>query len=203
MKDESGRRSEKYPAPCRKSKQATGLEGRQPPRESPMLPVVLSCFLERACQNPGPLDSPKLSQSPGGPPSLWRLASAGLPRKLSQRPPRWGAGRALAAPPGLLLTSSLAEVPDLASCELASSREMMRGWLGKVPFPLFLCIFGKERQLVALRGGFVLAPGKGVRMVCGLRPLSQTEMQWLWEEGAPFPTQVPSSTLPSHTFSTL
>ena len=124
MKDESGRRSEKYPAPCRKSKRATGLKGRQPPHESPALP---SCFPERACQNPSHFDLPKLSRSPGGPPGLWRLASAGLPRKMSQCPPRWGASKGLAASPGLLLTFSVAEVPSLASCELAGSGEMLRG----------------------------------------------------------------------------
>lgn len=144
MEDKFGRRSEKYPAPCRKSKRATGLEGRQPPCESPVLPVVLSCFPKTACQNPSPLDLPKLSQSPRGPPGLWRLASAGLPGKPSQRLPRWGAGRAPADSWGLLLTFSLAEVPSLASCELAGSGGMMRGWLGKMPSPLFLCGFGKE-----------------------------------------------------------
>lgn len=46
--------------------------------------------------------------------------------------------------PGLLLTFSCAEVPSLASCELAGSGGMMRGWLGKLPSPLFLCDFGKE-----------------------------------------------------------
>lgn len=73
-----------------------------------------------------------------------QLASVGLPGKLSQCWLRWGADRALAAPLGLLLTFSLAEVPSLASCELAVSGGMMRGWLRKVPSPLFLCVFGKE-----------------------------------------------------------
>lgn len=61
MKNGTGRRSEKHTSPCWKSKWATGLEGRQPPRESATLPVVLSCFPERACQNPVPLESLKLS----------------------------------------------------------------------------------------------------------------------------------------------
>lgn len=76
MKYEAGETLQKYPAPCQKSKRATALEGQQPPRESPTIHVVLSCFPESACQNPSPLDSPKLSQSPGGPPGLWRVGSA-------------------------------------------------------------------------------------------------------------------------------
>lgn len=145
MKDEAGRRSEKYPDPCRKSKRATGLEGRQPPCESPTLPMVLSCFPERACQNPGPLDLPKLSQSPGGPLCLWRLVFAGLPGQPSQHPLRWGAGRALAAPSGLLLAFSLAE--------LASSGGMLRGWL-------FPSVFGKESWWLS-EEAFSLPLGKG------------------------------------------
>lgn len=102
MKDGTGRRSEKYPSPRWKSKWATGLEGRQPPHESAML-CGSQLFPSRACQSLAPLDSLRLSPSPRGPPSQWRLASAGL---LRQCPLRWGARRALAAASEFLLIFS-------------------------------------------------------------------------------------------------
>lgn len=55
---------------------------------------------------------------------------------------------------------------------------------------------------MAFRGGFFLAPGKGVRMVCGLCSLSQ-RCNGFGRKDPPFLIQVPSSTPSPHTFSTL
>lgn len=145
MKDGTGRRSDKYPSPCWKSKGAIGLEGRQPPHESAMLSVVLSCFPERACQSPAPLDSLMLSPSPQGPPSQWRLASAGL---LRQCPLRWGAGRALAAASEFLLTfSSRGGRPDILwGCWLWRDAERVAQGSAISSFPLERKGVGSQRR---------------------------------------------------------
>lgn len=59
-----------------------------------------------------------------------------------------------------------------------------------------------ERKLVGLIGSFVLALGERVRMVCGLCSHSQ-RCSSPGREDSLFPTQLPSSTLSPHTFSTL